>query len=617
MEVEAVRNRKILKLGGAAIVFASLLAACGSSSSANSTKKSSSQSANSGVVTYAEQPGATPNYIFWLTPGTDFSVANNDQFQYLMWRPMYVFGVGNKAEINYSLSIGNKPVFSNGNKTVTISLKNWKFSDGQPITARNIVFWMNLLKANKTDWGAYVPGEFPDNVVSTTAVNAHTVRFQLNASYSPTWFTYNELSQVVPIPMAWDRTSLSAPAPTASTPNLPDTTASGARAVYKFLNAQATDLATYASSPIWSVVDGPWKLKSFTTEGKAVFVPNKLYSGPVKPTIKEFVELPFTSDSGEFNVLAAGNNQITYGYLPSSDIQQRTRIESTGYGVSPWTVFGFNYIPMNYNSPTYGPVYHQLYFRQALEHLIDQPAWIHTFLAGYGVPSYSPVPIAPANPFVDSYTKKNPYPYSTNAAKNLLTSHGWKLVNGVMTCESPGTTATECGSGVSGGTNLSGLQLQYASGVTSLQQEMEAFASAAKSIGVDINLTSAPFNTVISGAGSCTPSQPSCKWQMVNWGGGWTYGPDFLPTGGAFYLPGAGANPEGYSNSKATALINQTHTSSNTAATLAAYQDFMANNLPVLYQPFPASQVSAISTSLHGVTQNPYGILFPEEWRLK
>jgi len=51
--------------------------------------------------------------------------------------------------------------------------------------------------------------------------------------------------------------------------------------------------------------------------------------------------------------------------------------------------------------------------------------------------------------------------------------------------------------------------------------------------------------------------------------------------------------------------------------TLAAYQNFMANNLPVLYQPFPASQVSAISTSLHGVAQNPYGILFPEQWRLK
>jgi peptide/nickel transport system substrate-binding protein len=339
-------------------------------------------------VTYAEQPGAAPNYIFWLTPGQDFSVANNDQFQYLMWRPLYVFGVGDKAQINYAWSIGNRPVYSNDDRTVTITLKHWIFSNGQPITARSVVFWMNLLKANKTDWGAYVPGEFPDNVVSTTAIGRYTVRFELNGSYNPTWFTYNELSQVVPLPMAWDRTSLGAPAPTASTPNLPDTTPSGARAVYRFLNAQATDLASYASSPIWSIVDGPWKLQSFTTTGRAVFVPNPRYSGPVKPSIKKFIELPFTSDESEFSVLASGHG-LTYGYLPSTALAQQRRIEAEGYRVAPWTAFGWNYIPMNYNSPIYGPVYRQPYVREALQHLIDQPAWIRSFLGGYAVPTYS------------------------------------------------------------------------------------------------------------------------------------------------------------------------------------------------------------------------------------
>ncbi len=272
---------------------------------------------------------------------------------------------------------------------------------------------------------------------------------------------------------------------------------------------------------------------------------------------------------------------------------------------------------MNCNNATCGAAYRQLYFRQALERLIDQPAWIRTFLSGYGVPSHSPVPIAPANPFMDVYSKKSLYPCSTSVAKRLLTSHGWKLVGRVRTCEAPGILATERGAGVAAGTSLNGLQLQYASGITSLSQEMEAFASAAKSIGVDVNLTSTPFNAIISSATTCSPHQPACKWQMVNWGGGWTYGPDFLPTGGEFYLPGAGANPEGYSKPSATTLIDTTHTSSNATKALAVYQDFLVKNLPVLYQPLPASQVSAISTSLHGVTQNPYGILFPEEWRLR
>ena len=70
-----------------------------------------------------------------------------------------------------------------------------------------------MLKANRDDWASYVPGGFPDNVTSATALNATTVQLHLNAGYNPIWYTYNELSQITPLPLAWDRTSLSAPAP--------------------------------------------------------------------------------------------------------------------------------------------------------------------------------------------------------------------------------------------------------------------------------------------------------------------------------------------------------------------------------------------------------------------
>ena len=36
----------------------------------------------------------------------------------------------------------------------------------------------------------------------------------------------------------------------------------------------------WADSPIWSVVNGPWRLKSYTEEGVVTFVPNQHYSGP-------------------------------------------------------------------------------------------------------------------------------------------------------------------------------------------------------------------------------------------------------------------------------------------------------------------------------------------------
>jgi peptide/nickel transport system substrate-binding protein len=33
------------------------------------------------------------------------------------------------------------------------------------------------------------------------------VRFDLKAAYNHDWFLYNELSQVTPLPAAWDRTA--------------------------------------------------------------------------------------------------------------------------------------------------------------------------------------------------------------------------------------------------------------------------------------------------------------------------------------------------------------------------------------------------------------------------
>ena len=606
-----------IRFTGVAIAAGALLAACGSSSSSTGSASSTTTPISGGTAYFAEQPGASPNYIFPITPSGEFSVNNLAQFQVLMYRPLYYFGIGNKAEINYQLSIGNQPVFSNGDKTVTITMKHYEWSNGTPVTARDVLFFINLLKAEKANWGAYVPGAFPDNVVSATAPNASTVVLTLNKAYNPTWFTYNELSQITPLPMAWDRTSLSSPAPNPNAANLPDTTAAGAKAVYAMLNSQATDLSTYATSPIWSIVDGPWRLSSFTTAGKAVFVPNTKYSGPDKPRLSEFVELPFTSASAEFNVLRAGNNAITYGYIPTQDLTQKASVESLGYKVQPWIDLGFNFFPLNLNNPTYGPVFRQLYFRQALEHLIDQPAWIAHFLNGFGVTTSSPVPTEPSNPFADATSRTIQYPYSIATAKNLLTSHGWKLVKGVMTCENPGTSATQCGANIPKGRTLT-FNMIYASGVTSLAQEMTALSSAAKQVGIVLNISAQPFNTVIADQPRCTPTQSDCTWEMVNWGGGWEYSPDNYPTGGELFGSGPGHTGFGnYANSQANQLIAATHTATNAQGALDAYQNFMDKTLPVIYQPYPDYSISAISGKLGGVTQNPYLNLAPETWYFK
>ena len=69
-----------------------------------SAPNAGASASSSKAVTWAEQPAATPDFILPFYPGSLCSVANVDQFQYLMYRPLYWFGVGTAFKLNTSLS---------------------------------------------------------------------------------------------------------------------------------------------------------------------------------------------------------------------------------------------------------------------------------------------------------------------------------------------------------------------------------------------------------------------------------------------------------------------------------------------------------------------------------
>src|ERR1019366_4965457 len=120
-----------------------------------------------GVATFAEGLGAVPNFIFPFIPnGEPVTVANISQFQYLMYRPLYWFGNGDQPTLNTALSLANYPTFSNDDTRVTITLKNYQWSDGETVSAQDVVFWMNLMKVESTQSAGYLPGDIPDDVAS-------------------------------------------------------------------------------------------------------------------------------------------------------------------------------------------------------------------------------------------------------------------------------------------------------------------------------------------------------------------------------------------------------------------------------------------------------------------
>jgi peptide/nickel transport system substrate-binding protein len=557
----------------------------------------------------AEGAQGTPNNIMPFVSGANNSLANTN-LQEQMWPTLYTIGTAkNVNAINAPLSLAKPPVYSHNDTQVSVTLKPYKWSDGASLTARDVTFFMNILKANKTSWAHYTPGDMPTNVVSWTAKGTNTVVFKLNRPYNPTWFTDDELAFIVPMPQhAWDKQSTSGPVGTY------DLTTAGAKAVYNFLNSQGQSTATYGSNPLWQVVDGAWKIKQYTSNGFVALVPNTAYSGPNKPKIAKFEEEPFTSSTAEFNALLSGSLDI--GYVPLNDLAEQARVQGAGYHTVRSELVAVDMLSLNYYSPVVGPLVKQLYIRKALNDVMDQPAQISAILHKTGgYVDYGPIPTVPKTPYMAPAQKKSPFDIA--AARKLLTSHGWKIPSGgAAKCVRPGTGASECGAGIVKGKTLT-FSLVYVSGSGYLTATMENYKSDASEAGIVLNLSQQPFNSIV-GDICGTPTCNSPGWQIANWGAGfsWNFGSPY-PVGATMFEGHVGLDypvPK-----KLASLITATETASGakTAQAMRTYDNWVVQNAPEVWQ-IETYTSNAVSNKLRGVTFFPVtGNVFPQDFAVK
>jgi peptide/nickel transport system substrate-binding protein len=573
------------------------------------------QAASATVIKYAELPGSSANYIFPETSTANQSLYNNSQFINLMY-PLVYLPSPTEPTLDYAHSMAYPPVWSDNDTVVTVTLKHYMWSDGVPVTARDLVFYINLGTAMGATWGNFGgPTQFPYNLKSYTATSPSTIKFVLKSKINPTFFDDNGIDYITPIPQhAWDKTSVNGPIGNY------DMTASGAKAVVAFLQKQAADTNAYTTNPLWKVIDGPWELQSFGgASSPDIFVPNPKFSGP-KPIVSEFEEIPFTTDSAEFTSLKAGTSTLDYGYVPTQDIPAIPSVQSEGFTISKIPTWGFDYIIPNTKNPAVGAILSQTYIRQVLAHLVDQNTMIAHFMDGYGIPTYGPTPVFPkGNPFVSPSELKNPYPYSVSQAESVLKAHGWQVNPGKTdVCETAGPSG--CGAGITKGEPLS-LNLLYSSGQTILQEDTDLFQSDAAQAGVTINPKAADFNTVISQVQPCVlpkdKGTPTCNWQLGEYGGisesTYPSGEGLLNSGGAF-------NAGQYSNPTLDNLINQS-TVASTLAVYHAYEDLVVQQEPWIWQPVP-DNIAATSSSVSGYGMTSefggfYGYIEPQYWFFK
>lgn len=579
--------RRLLAAAGAITLAASLTACTGG------TTSDDGQGASKDTATVAFR---TPNWILPISaPG--FTQGENAIFTQAQYRPLYAYRLDGSAQYNIDArrSLAEAPVVSNGGKTLTITLKDNKWSDGTPLTTKDLQFWFELVSANKDKWASYRKGGFPDNVSTWSVTNDKTLVLTTTTAYNTAWFVDNQLNRITPLPAhAWDKEGQ------ASKPE-------GAKKVFETLTAAAKDPKTYDSNPLWKTNSGPWKLARYVPNGEVTLAAQPTYTGADKPKLATVVLRPFTGDDAEFNVLRAG--QIDYGYVPAANVSQKSYLESKGYKVAPWYGWSITYLQLNYHNPKSGALFKQPYLRQAMQMLIDQPSISKVIWSDTAAPTCGPVPPKPGTTGATGCA----YTFDPAAAKQLLETHGWKVTpDGQTTCQD----AARCGEGVTAGQALT-FTVTSQTGFAATTKMFAEIKSQMAKLGITLDIKEVPDSVAVTPA--CEPADATCTWDMSFFGsqGSWYY-PAFA-SGERLFATDAPVNLGSYSNPEADRLIDATQFAAGDGASeLTAYNDFLAKDLPVLWMPNPVYQTSAYRSGLQGVEpQDPMNAMYFQDWSWK
>jgi peptide/nickel transport system substrate-binding protein len=538
---------------------------------------------HTGTIKIAELSGSAINYILPIPTSATGNIYNDYYFNYLMDRPLYYFVNGTSISEDKSLSLANDPVWSNNDRTVTITLKpNYKWSNGKPVTSQDVQFYYDevqaAVKESPANYAYYTPGQgLTGQVASVTTPNPSTVVFNLNAKVNPTWFWEDELGSIEPIPTSWAVDQ-------AGGPTLDYTNPADATKIYNYLNTASKSLGTYMSNPMWQTVDGPYHLTAYnSTSYDFSMAPNPDYGGPHASAGISPIQVTFyTTDEAEYNALRAGD--VDLGWVPGDDVPEASSVSGT-YNLWGYPGFGWQGIILNFADKTgdFNNIIGQTYIRQDLQRLIDQNGIVKAYMHGAGAPSYGISGSYPASPFSPTDAISSQFTYNPTAAASDLKAHGWTIVpNGTSYCSDPGTGSSQCGAGIPKGTQLA-WNLVYST-TPAINEEMDtSFASVAASLGIKVTLKGDSFADVTADENDVAEPSNDSKWAMSDFGG---FTNSTYPTTQGLFNSGGSFNMGDFNNSTLNGLVDQSISSSDPTA-VKNELSYVSQTLPVLFQPNP------------------------------
>src|SRR6516165_457023 len=503
----------------AVLTVAALLgAACSSSSSSGNNNSNTSASGPSGVLTLDNEIGGT-----WACDFNPFNLA-------------YVsFSVGNIYEpLVFENALQNSKTtpwlatswaWGNGDKQLTFTIRNGvKFSNGTPLTAADVAYTFNLIKAHKTMdinsvWSV---------LSSVTQQGSNKVVMTFKSAAVP-YFYY--IADQTPI-------------------------------VSKAIWSKIANPATYPDkNPVGT---GAYTMSSCTPQN-ITYTANKHYWQPGLPKVETVNYPAFLTNDTANTYLANGQAQWGSQFIPS-----------IGKFLSPQPAMKWWFPPVANVSlfiNQTNPILKNVAVRQAMAYAIDRHKASLIGEYGYEPASNQSGIVTPTfSAWMDAQQAAsygNNYAYNPQKAISVLQAAGFKKgSDGIM---------------AKGGQKLSFTILEnggfsdWVAAVSVIQQNLKA-------VGIQVtanNLAATTYQTDLYGGkyqlgyGSETGG-PSPYYEMRQW----LYSANSAPIGTA-----AGSNFERYNNSQTDALINQYATTADPAtqhSIVSKLQSIMLKEVPVI-----------------------------------
>jgi peptide/nickel transport system substrate-binding protein len=395
-----VRKTKWLTGLTAFALVGGLLVGCNSNKESNpSPSASGSAPAGSPTATSSAPAAGTPVDGGTLTISTFSDIVNvnplfvqdtaSGDIQQLLYSQILDYDRnGNIVVEPWSLA-AEVPTPSADGKTYTLKLKpTAKWSDGTPVTADDVIFFINTAK-NPDAGSPLITGY--DKIDKMNKIDEHTVEFVMKQVFAP--FLNNLVQAITPAH------------------------------ILKDVPVKEMQKNAYGIDPAKTVTNGPWKWSEWKNGQYITLDADPGYWGEKKPHIAKIIYKQYADQNTEVQAIMKGDTQMTEA-IPVTQVEAVKKKDNLSVILAPgpqYEYLNFNFKDENFPDK-YSPFKGQK-TRQAIAYAINRQGLVDNVLKGTGKPLNAPfLPGSWADPGDAAVN----YGFEPEKAKALLAEDGWK-----------------------------------------------------------------------------------------------------------------------------------------------------------------------------------------------